>query len=456
MRRRAIRATAAEQGTDMTQSGGGRRVGMTAAPARNRQTAARTWDRTPWLLDPSVSFLSHGTFGACPAPVLEAQRAWRDRMEAEPIRFLDRELETRLDEVRVEVAEFLNADPEGIAFVPNATTGVATVLGSLRFEPGDELLAGDHEYNATLNALREAAARDGAKVIVVPIPFPIDDPTQVVDAFIERVTARTRLALVSHVTSPTALVFPIVPLVRELSRRGVETLVDGAHAPGMVPVDLAQLGAAYWTGNAHKWLCAPKGVAILHVREELRPRIRPLVTSHAANTPRRDRSAFHLAFDWTGTIDPSAILSLPAAIKYVGGMHDDGWTGLMDANADLARQGRDAICTALEIPAPAPDSMLGSMAAIPLPRLAPTGPAAARLQAALYDEDRIEVPIIAWPVAAARDPGAGPASALVRISAQRYNKADEYTRLAEILARRLAEPEGHGLRSLMGRLRRAE
>ena len=416
---------------------------------------ARTWDRSPWLLDPTVSFLSHGTFGACPTPVLEAQRAWRDRMEAEPIQFLDRELEARLDDVRLEVGAFLNADPDGIAFVPNATTGVATILGSRRFLPGDELLTGDHEYNATINALRAAAARDGARVIVVPIPFPISDPTQVVDAFMERVTARTRLALISHVTSPTALVLPIVALVRELARRGVDTLVDGAHAPGMVPVDLGLLGAAYWTGNGHKWLCAPKGVAILHVREDLRPDVQPLVTSHAANSARGDRSFFRLAFDWTGTIDPSAILSLPAAIRYVGGLDDEGWTGLMASNAALARRGRDAICTALGVPEPAPDSMLGSMAAIPLPGLAPTGPAAARLQAALYDEDRIEVPIIAWPVAAARGPGDGPAAALVRISAQRYNHLDEYTRLAEILARRLGEPQEHGLRSLMGRLRRA-
>ena len=413
---------------------------------------ARTWDRAPWSLDPTISFLNHGSFGACPAPVLEAQRVWRDRMEAEPVRFLDRELEARLDEVRHELGIFLNADPDGLAFVPNATSGVATVLASRRFRPGDELVASDHEYNATLNQLRAAAARDGATVVIARVPFPIRDASQVVDAYLEVVTPRTRLALISHVTSPTALVFPVVPLVRELSRRGVETLVDGAHAPGMVPVDLALLGATYWTGNAHKWLCGPKGVAILHVRDDARRDIRPLVTSHAANTTRRDRSEFRLAFDWTGTTDPSGILALPAALRYVSGLHDEGWAGVMAANATLARRGRDAICSALEVPAPAPDSMLGSMASIPLPGLAPTGPAAARLQAALYDEDRIEVPVIAWPVAAAREPGAGPASAMVRISAQRYNHPDEYSRLADALVRRLSGQES--VRSLMSRLRR--
>ena len=137
-----------------------------------------TYDRSPWLLEPDISFLNHGSFGACPAPVLEAQRVWRERLEAEPVRFLDRELEPRLDEVRLEVARFLHADPEGIVFVPNATTGVSTVLASIRFQPGDELLAGDHEYNATLNALRAAAERDGATLRIVRVPFPIQDPSR--------------------------------------------------------------------------------------------------------------------------------------------------------------------------------------------------------------------------------------------------------------------------------------
>jgi isopenicillin-N epimerase len=411
-----------------------------------------TFDRAPWLLEPNVSFLNHGSFGACPAPVLEAQRAWRERLEAEPVRFLGRELEGQLDEVRRVVGLFLNADPEGIAFVPNATTGVSTVLASLRFKPGDELLASDHEYNATLNALRAVADRDGARLVIVRVPFPVHQPAQVVEAYLEAVTPRTRFALVSQVTSPTALVWPVAALVRELDRHDVDTLVDGAHAPGMVPVDLGAIGAAYWTGNGHKWLCAPKGAAILHVRADLRAGIRPLVVSHGANNERRDRSRYRLTFDWTGTDDPTAILSLPAAIRYVGGLHGEGWTGLMVANAALARRGRDVICGALDVPAPAPDSMLGSMAAIPLPGLAPTQAAADRLQATLFDEDRIEVPVFAWPVPAAIAAGEGPAAVIVRISAQRYNVPEEYEVLAESLARRLRSPAG--LRSLLGRLRR--
>ena len=413
---------------------------------------SRTFDRSPWRLEPGISFLNHGSFGACPEPVLEAQRVWRDRLEAEPARFLGRELEGHLDAVRAELGTYLGADPEGLAFVPNATAGISTVLASLRFAAGDELLVNDHEYNAAILAVRAAAGRDGARVIVVRIPFPITDPSQVVEAYLEAVTPRTRLALVSHVTSPTALVMPVAALVRELDRRGVDTLVDGAHAPGMVPVDVDGLDAAYWTGNAHKWLCAPKGAAVLWVREDRRPRIRPLAVSHGVNDPRTDRSRFRLLFDWTGTDDPTPYLAIPAALRFVAGVHQDGWSGLMAANAAKARAARDAICAALGVPAPAPDTMLGAMAAVPLPNLAPTAAAAERLQASLYDDDHIEVPVYPFPVPAALEGGESPTSVLVRVSAQAYNWPDEYEFLGERLAARLRAPSSP--RSLLGRLRR--
>jgi isopenicillin-N epimerase len=411
-------------------------------------------DPSSWLLDPGIVYLNHGSFGACPTPVLEAQRAWRDRIEREPVRFLARELAGHLDEARREVAEFLHADPDGLAFVPNATTGVSTVLGSVRFQPGDELLAGDHEYNATLNALRAAATRDGATVVIARVPFPISDPGEVVQAYLDAVTPRTRLALVSHVTSTTALVFPVATLVRELQARGVDALVDAAHAPGMVQVDVGGLGAAYWAGNGHKWLCGPKGSGMLVVREDVRASIRPLVVSHGANDPRTDRSRFRLGFDWVGTGDPSAYLALPAAIRFVGGLHEDGWRGLRSANAALARDARDRLCAALGVERPAPDTMLGAMASVPLPGIAPTEEVTDRLQAQLFEEDRIEVPLMVTPVRAARGGGGGPAAqaqALVRISAQQYNRPAEYAYLAERLAAHVKR--ARGARSLLGRLR---
>jgi isopenicillin-N epimerase len=389
-----------------------------------------------WRLDPTVTFLNHGSYGACPTPVLEAQQALRGRMEAEPVRFLTGDLRGLLDVACQAVAAFLGADPDGLAFVPNATTGVNTVLRSLRFAPGDELLTDDHEYNATINALRAAAARDGARVAIARIPFPIHDPREALDAILAAVTERTRLVLVSQITSPTALILPVRELVAELDRRGIDTLVDGAHAPGMVPVDLDALGAAYWTGNGHKWLCGPKGSAVLWVRADRRERIHPLVVSHGANEPLTDRTRFRAEFDWTGTSDPTAFLALPRAIEWMGSVAGGGgWPEVMGANHALAIAGRDRIAAALGVDAPAPDSMLGSMAALPVPGLSDDA-AAEALGRALEFEDGIQVPVGGWPVRAAWV-GDRPDQVLIRISAQRYNESADYDRLAEALVRRL-------------------
>ena len=389
-----------------------------------------------WRLDPAVTFLNHGSYGACPEPVLAIQRAWRERLEAEPVRFLSGDLPGLLDETRVAIGGFLGADPEGLAFVTNATTGVNTVLQSLRFEPGDELLTNDHEYNATLNAMRFVAERDGATVVVARIPFPIAGPDEALAAILDAVTPRTRLVLVSHVTSPTGIVLPVRELVAELNARGIDTLVDAAHAPGMVPVDVDALGAAYWTANGHKWLCGPKGTAVLWVREDRRERIHPLVVSHGANAVLGDRSRFRHEFDWVGTADPTGFLTLPAAIDWmrdVAAPDGGGWPAVLAANHALAVAGRDLIADALGVEAPAPDAMLGSMAALPVPGVAPD--AADALHDALETEDRIQVPVGAWPVPAARD-GDGEPTVLVRISAQRYNELADYERLAAALRRR--------------------
>ena len=392
----------------------------------------------PWDLDPTVTFITHGTYGACLRPVLEYQRGLIAELESNALRFLTRELEGRLDEARAAVAAFLNADPGGLVSVPNATTGVATVLGSLRLRPGDELITDDHEYNATLNALETVAERARARVVRVSIPLPIRHPEEVVEAFIAGVTPRTRLALVSHVTSPSGLVFPIETIVHELDRLGVDTLVDAAHAPGMVPVDLAALGAAYWTGNGHKWLCAPKGAGMLHVREDRRGGVLPLVTSHGRNDPREGRPALWKEFDWQGTGNPTPFLSLPEAIRVVGGLSPGGWPEHMAANRALTLRARAVLQDALGAEPIAPAEMIGSMAGIALPR--PPSPlddaSADALTIGLAEDDRIEVPINAFPVRAARAPGAAPTSALLRISAQRYNEAADYERLADVLVRR--------------------
>jgi isopenicillin-N epimerase len=383
---------------------------------------ARHWD-----LDPEVVFLNHGSFGACPRPVLQLQSELRQRMEAGLVRFLHRELEGRLDAARAALAAFVGCVADDLAFVPNATTGVNTVLRSLAFAPGDELLTTDHEYNACRNVLDHVAAAHGARVVVAPIPFPLRDAGQIVDSVLGRVTARTRLVLLDHVTSPTGLVLPIAPILAELARRGIESLVDGAHAPGMVPLDLRTLGATYYTGNCHKWLCTPKGSALLYVQRDRQRGIRPLAISHGANSPRTDRSRFRLEFDFTGTADYTPFLCIPAALQFLGGLLPGGIPALQRHNHELALAGRDVLLRALGGEPPAPAAMLGSLAAVSLPpTTAPGVPPLGLdpLQVALFDRWRIEVPVMRW---------ASPALRLLRISPQIYNAPEQYEYLATCL-----------------------
>ncbi|WP_437733139.1 aminotransferase class V-fold PLP-dependent enzyme [Sorangium sp. So ce1335] len=381
--------------------------------------------RELWPLDPAVTFLNHGSFGACPRAVLEAQQRYRDLLERQPVRFFLRELEPLLDAARAELASFVGADPEDLVFVPNATAGVNTVLRSLAFAPGDEICVTDHGYNACRNAVEAVAARAGGRVVVAAVPFPVEAPEQVIEAVLAAVGPRTRLVLVDHVTSPTGLVLPVAALTAELAGRGVDVLVDGAHAPGMVPLDLRALGAAYYTGNCHKWLCAPKAAGFLHVRRDRQGAIRPLVISHGANSPRTDRSRFLLEFDWTGTADPSAALCVADAIRFMGALLPDGWPALRAHNRATALAARDLLCEALGCRPPGPDTMIGALATVPLPDAPSSGRRLDPLQDALLEGWGIEVPVFAWPASPRR---------WLRISAQIYNERPHYERLAAALA----------------------
>jgi isopenicillin-N epimerase len=378
-----------------------------------------------WTLDPAIVFLNHGSFGAAPCAVLEEQAHLRARIEREPVRFFIRELEGLLDGVRGLLGAFLGANPDDLALVSNATSGVNTVVRSLDLRPGDELLTTDHAYNACANALAYVASRTGAKVVTARVPFPLEGPETVVEAVLASVTERTRLVLLDHVTSPTGVVFPVERLVPALQERGVDVLVDGAHAPGMLPLRLDTLGAAYYTGNCHKWLCAPKGAAFLHVRRDRQERIHPLVISHGRDAPRTDRSRFRLEFDWGGTDDPTAWLCVPAALRALEALVPGGWPEVMARNQALARAARGTLCATLGIRAPCPEEMLGSLAAVRLPdgkgpprSFLTTDP----LQDALFERKHIEVPVFAWPGAPAR---------WLRVSAQLYNSQAQYAFLAE-------------------------
>lgn len=340
------------------------------------------------------------------------------------MRFLSRELEELLDVARCELADFVGADPEDLVLLPNATTGVNTVLRSLKFEPEDELLITNHGYNACRNALNFIASRTGAKIIVAEIPFPIASAAQVIEAVMVSVSPRTRLALLDHVTSQTGIIFPLAALVSQLTEQGIATLVDGAHAPGMLPLDLHTIGAAYYTGNCHKWLCAPKGAAFLYVQSALQSAIRPLTISHGANSPRTDRSRFQLEFGWTGTDDPTAYLCIPQAIQFMGSLLPGGWPEVMAHNHTMVLSARQKLCQALGTPLPSPNEMIGSLAAIPLP-----DGESSRLQDQLLEQFNIEVPVFPWPEAPQR---------LIRISANLYNQLADYKFLADALIELLA------------------
>ncbi|MEW5739761.1 MAG: aminotransferase class V-fold PLP-dependent enzyme [Myxococcota bacterium] len=371
-----------------------------------------------FTLDPTITFLNHGSYGACPLAVQQAQSLLRAQLEAEPVRFMTRELEPLLDASRARLADFLGARPADLAFVPNATTGVNAVLRSLTLQPGDELVTTNHGYNACTNALRFVAERAGARVVIAQVPFPLEAAEQALEAVRRAVTPRTRLVLFDQITSPTALVFPVDALVKELETSGVRVLVDAAHAPGMLPLHLDETGASYTTGNLHKWVCAPKGAAFLHVRRDRQAEVRPAVISHGANSRRTDKSRFQLEFDWTGTGDPTAYLCVPQALDVMASLHPDGWPGLMRANRDAATKAGELLSEALQ-PFRGARSLPGaSMVSVEVPG-PPDG-----LQDRLFHHHRIEVPIIPFE-----------GKTLVRVSMQAHTSLDDVERLARVLPR---------------------
>ena len=378
-----------------------------------------------WLLDPQIIQLNHGSFGATPRPVLEEQDRWRRLIEANPTGFVLEAFEPALDAARARLCAFLGAQPADLVFVTNATMGVNTVARSLTFQPGDELLTINHVYNACRNALEYAAARSGARVVIADVPFPLDSPDVVIDAVLSAVSDRTRFALIDHITSPTGIILPIADIVARLEAKGITVMVDGAHGPGMVPIDLDRLGASYYTGNCHKWMCSPKGSGFLWARSGLGEKLVPPVISHGWNDPRTDRPRFHLLFDYMGADDPTAHLAVPAAIDFLNSLHPDGILGVMEHNRKVALAGRDRLCEFLGLDPPAPDSMIGSMAALPLPdSKEETSSVFDPLGRLLLEKYRIQAAVFTWPKWPQHN---------VRISAAPYNELSQVEALIAAL-----------------------
>ncbi len=388
--------------------------------------------RRLWQLDPSLEFFNHGSFGATPTCLLQTLREFQDALERDPIEFLapERSLEPKLDHVRQRLAATVGAHPSDIGWVRNATDGVNAVVRSFPLDPGDEIIITNHGYNACNNAAAYAAAQRGAVVRTARIPFPLIHPDEVVTGIASALNRRTRLVLVDHVTSPSGLVFPLRKIIDVAHSAGARVLVDGAHAPGMLPLDLNELGADYYTANHHKWLCAPKVSGFLWVKPPWQHEVRPTVISHAANRQREDRSRFLCEFDWTGTFDPAPLLSLPSAIDFLNSLLPGGLAELMRSNRELAMRSRDLLASALRIDPPVPDSMIASLVAVPLPPL--TTPIAGTerdpLQLRLRQAHGFELPFFTF-----KDLGCR----VLRISLQIYNDLDQVERLADILRREL-------------------
>jgi isopenicillin-N epimerase len=386
-----------------------------------------------WSLDPDSVFLNHGSFGACPKEVLEKQHAYRQRLESQPVRFLMREMEEMFDRSRNEVARFVNAASEDLVFVQNATSGVNTVFRSLQFNPGDEILYTSHIYGACKRLLEFIADQTGAKLVEACYDFPISSPDVIVQAILCKVTSRTRIALIDHITSATALIHPVETIVRALETRGIDTMIDGAHSLGSIPLDLEKIGAAYYTANCHKWLCTPKSVAILHVRRDKQKGIVPVVVSHAGYAA----EPFAERFFWPGTFDPTAALCVADSIHYMESLVTGGWPAIMNRNHQLCLEARVLICNVLEIDKPCPDDMIASMATFPLPLLTGSAPIGYKsfdpLQEQLYRDYNIEIPVWNW---------SHPPSRLIRIAVQLYNSMDQYRYLALALVGNGAKAPG--------------
>ncbi len=378
--------------------------------------------RALFRLEEGIAQLNHGSYGAAPIALLQQQRRWQDHMEAEPSRFMRKEFGPLLRAAAQSIGRYVNGDPDRIAMVENATTGANAVLFGANFGDGDEVLIFDQTYGAVTNSTWRLVAGRGAKVIVEDLPFPAQSDDQILAAVeqgLARLTPRKpgstakRLVILDHITSPTALLLPLEAMIARARAHDASVLVDGAHAPGMVPIDLGALGADYYTGNCHKWLCAPKGCAFLWAAPDAPWEPTPPVTSHGWS------SGFIAEFDWIGTRDASAQFVMPDTLA----LRD--WLGDAEAqtyNHRLAVRGADLIAAAWQTTLGAPASLTGSMATVALPFDRPSDVGAEDaegLRFQLLDDFGVQVPVREM---------AG--RSWVRISAQVYNTLDDYERLA--------------------------
>ncbi len=374
--------------------------------------------KSDFLLDPDIIFLNHGSFGATPREVFDVYQQWQRRLEAQPVKFIARELFGYFKETRETLGAYLNADADDLVLVPNATFGVNIVARSLKLEAGDEILMSDHEYGACYNAWLLNTQNSEVKIVEQKISLPLKSPTEIVEEFWQGVTPRTKVIFLSHITSPTALTLPVQEICRRARAAGILTLIDGAHAPGQMPLDLRAIDADFYVGNAHKWMLSPKGAGFLHVRRHNHALLTPLVVSWGwgQNSPYSTGTKLIDDLEWWGTKDPSASLTVKAAIEFIQ-KHD--WRRVQEESNLLLTTALEKIAKITQLPPAYMENSYHQMAIAPLPLKTEN---AAAFQTALYNEHQIEIPIIQWQE-----------RVFARISIQAYNTAQDVDALVNAI-----------------------
>lgn len=363
-----------------------------------------------FLLDSDVVFLNHGSFGATPRPVLEIYQKWQRELERQPVRFITRELPQQLADSRQVLGEYLKAASSNLVYVPNVTFGVNVVARSLSLGPGDEVLTSDHEYGACENAWRYLSQRNGFRIIQQPIGIPLASEQEILEQFWQAVTPRTRVIYLSHITSSTAMQFPVKEICARAAESGLISVIDGAHAPGQIDIDLAAIGADFYIGNCHKWLCAPKGSAFLYAHPDRQDLIEPLVVGWGWGDKKEITygSDFLDYLQWLGTKDLAAYLSVPAAISF---LKDHNWSKVRDSCHSLVKEAINRIEKLTALPSLYPnESYYHQMAIAQLPHVDDIR----ETKNSFYDKYRIEVPFIEW-----ND------RHFIRVCVQGYNSQDD-------------------------------
>jgi isopenicillin-N epimerase len=392
--------------------------------------------RSLWAIDPELRFLNHGSYGAVPREVTAYRANLLERMERDAVRFYKVDLERLMDEWRLVLGGFIGCEPYDMAPMPNATVAIATVLHNTQWSVGDEVVLTDHEYMSGVNELRRLEASHGVKLVFAPIEFPMRDAARVRDAVLSRLTGRTRMVMVSQITSATSLIFPVEEIVKECNRRGIECLVDGTHAVGQIRLSVREMNPTYFVGSGHKWLSSPKGTGFLYVAPRKQEGFRPLALSSRGHKIRPERALFLRDFDYVGTDDYTKVLAMTAAIRFFETVVEGGWQATMEANHRLVMQGRDVLVQRLAkfgLAATAPESSNGTMTTLMLPE--PAGELARRtsqyddaLQDRLVELHKCVIPI--WRLSCDN-------RRVFRISGQLYNTIEEYGLLADALEEEL-------------------